>query len=95
MGRNTFAAVALVAPLALTGLIVAAPASAGCESQVFATYCDGPIKPDGTWVRCFQTTGETNVFGGVISPSVGRCFPYDPSNPPLTPLGQPGDHVYP
>lgn len=85
----------VVVVLGAAGLLVAAPASAGCESQAFATYCDGTIKPDGTWDRCFQTPGETNVFGGTIVPPVGRCYPYDPNNPPLTPLGQPGDHVYP
>lgn len=87
--------VVAVVSIGAAGLVVAPSASAGCESQAFATYCDGPIKPDGTWDRCFQTNGETNVFGGVISPSVGRCYPYDPVNPPVTPLGQPQDHVYP
>ncbi|MCW2521323.1 MAG: hypothetical protein JWR46_3942 [Mycobacterium sp.] len=31
------------------GIAMAGPASAGCVGQVFAQYCDGPIKPDGTW----------------------------------------------
>jgi hypothetical protein len=83
----------------VAGAAFAAPAAAGCETGPFAQYCDGPIRPDGTWDRCFSTTpqatyGQYGQVSGIV-PSVGRCYPYDPTNPPMTPLGQPNYHVYP
>jgi hypothetical protein len=77
------------------GIAMAGPASAGCVGQVFAQYCDGPIKPDGTWDRCMEAYGTTNAFGATLVPTVSRCYPYDPANPPMTPLSQPGEHIYP
>ncbi len=93
----TVACLALLAVLAPIGF--AAPASAGCETQPFATYCDGPVRPDGTWDRCFSsqpqlTYGQFGQATGVV-PSVGRCYPVDPNNFPPTPLGQPQYHIYP
>jgi hypothetical protein len=91
---------ALAAAAAVSGAVALAPAAtAGCESQVFATYCDGPIRPDGTWDRCFQsapqaTYGQWGQVSGVV-PSVGRCYPIDPNAFPPTPLGQPPYHIYP
>jgi hypothetical protein len=43
--------------MAATGISVAAPASAGCEPRPFVTYCDKPIRPDGSWRRCFYNDG--------------------------------------
>ncbi|SHT28235.1 Uncharacterised protein [Mycobacteroides abscessus subsp. abscessus] len=81
------------------GVGLAAPASAGCETQPFAQYCDGPIKADGTWDRCFSSASGP-IFGqyGQVSgwvPSTGRCYPIDPNEFPPTPIGQPQYHIYP
>jgi hypothetical protein len=86
---------AFVTALAAAGIGFAAPASAGCETQAFAQYCDGPIRPDGTWDRCMVAFGTTNAFGAVIVPSTSRCYPIDPNAFPPFPLGQPLYHVYP
>lgn len=85
----------VAAVLAVAGVGFAAPAAAGCEGQAFAQYCDGPIRPDGTWDRCFVAYGSTNAFGQVTVPPVGRCYPVDPTAYPMFPLGQPQYHVYP
>ena len=91
--------VILVSAIAGAGIGLAAPASAGCETQPFAQYCDGPIRPDGTWDRCFQAAQQP-VFGqygqmtGYTAP-VGRCYPVDPNAFPQFPLGQPLYHIYP
>jgi hypothetical protein len=82
------------APVALA-LLAAAPASAGCETQAFAQYCDGPVKQDGTWDRCMVAFGTVNAFGQTVVPSTSRCFPIDPNAFPTFPLGQPLSHIYP
>ncbi|MBN7559759.1 Uncharacterised protein [Mycobacteroides abscessus subsp. massiliense] len=97
--RIRLAVTAAVAIPAGVGIGLAAPASAGCETQPFAQYCDGPIKADGTWDRCF-TSAPQATFGqyGQVSgwvPSTGRCYPIDPNEFPPTPLGQPQYHIYP
>lgn len=79
--------------LAATGIGFAPPASAGCETQPFAQYCDGPVRPDGSWDRCVVIFGQAGY--GTYIPSTSRCYPYDPAAPPPTPLGQPQYHVYP
>ncbi|TXH20063.1 MAG: hypothetical protein E6R06_22825 [Mycobacterium sp.] len=64
----------------------------GCETQVFADYCDGPIRPDGSWKRCMMARGS--AAGGVYVPPVNNCFiiPGVDQIPP-TPLGQPPYHI--
>lgn len=84
-----------LAAMGAAGIWFAARASAGCESQAFAQYCDGPVRPDGTWDRCMVAYGTTNVFGATVIPDVSRCYPIDPTAFPLTPLGQPPQHIYP
>ncbi|SIE70156.1 Uncharacterised protein [Mycobacteroides abscessus subsp. abscessus] len=91
-------AAAIPASIAI-GFGFAAPASAGCEAGPFAQYCDGPIKADGTWDRCFTSapqsfSGQYGQLAGFI-PSTGRCYPVDPNAFPPTPLGQPQYHIYP
>lgn len=39
--------------------------------------------------------GTTNVFGQTVVPNVGRCYPIDPADFPVIPLGQPPYHIYP
>lgn len=65
---------------------------AGCETQVFANYCDGPIRPDGSWKRCMFAHGQYG--GGVYPPPVQNCFivPGADQIPP-TPIGQPNHHI--
>jgi hypothetical protein len=67
------------AALAATGIGFAAPASAGCEAQVFAQYCDGPIRLDGTWDRCFQSAPQTTF--GQFGQATGYCRPCDVATP--------------
>ena len=89
-----------VAAFAATGAGFAVPASAGCESQPSAHYCDGPIRADGTWQRCQV------AFGGPVydaqsrlqgwKPDTSRCYRVDPAEPwPVTPAGQPRYHIDP
>lgn len=82
------------------GLMTAAPAAAvpgdpmpGCETQVFATYCDGPIREDGSWKRCLFVPAQP-TYGGGFAPPVQNCFivPGVDQIPPL-PLGQPPHHI--
>ncbi|TXI62204.1 CDGP domain-containing protein [Mycolicibacterium mageritense] len=97
-GFTAAAAVAVIAPACLA-VGFAAPANAGCETQPFAQYCDGPIREDGTWDRCFSTQPQAinGQYGQVTGwvPSVGRCYPVDPNAFPPTPIGQPQYHIYP
>src|SRR5262245_2360168 len=75
---------------------MAAPASAGCETQAFAQYCDGPTRPDGTWDRCQVAFGQGYPGLNGYVPTTQRCYPIDPSQPwPMFPLGQPQYHIYP
>lgn len=85
--------------LLIGGVYWSWPASAGCEAGPFAQYCDGPIREDGSWDRCFNSQPQA-TFGGSgqvtgIIPSVGRCYPIDPAAFPPTPIGQPQYHIYP
>lgn len=65
---------------------------AGCETQVFANYCDGPIREEGSWKRCLFAHGSYG--GGSYIPPVQNCFIVANENeiPPL-PLGQPSHHI--
>lgn len=83
---------AVVGSLITVGVGLAAPASAGCEpAPPDGAYCDAPIKPDGTWERCYGQPGET-TFGGrrVVgeTPPESDCFGVDPTLPwPDAPVG--------
>jgi len=95
--RRVGCGMALALPLAL---LPAPPATAypgdpaaGCETQVFAMYCDGPIRPDGTWQRCTSTA--PSYTGGaypVYVPPTYMCRVIGDPVPPL-PLGQPPHHI--
>jgi hypothetical protein len=90
----TFAGAAVIAtmmiaqPLAPSASAVPGDPMPGCETQVFANYCDGPIRPDGSWKRCLFAHGQYGV------PPVQNCFivPGGDQIPP-TPLGQPDHHI--
>ena len=78
-------------PLGLAAIATAPAADAypgdpspGCEGQVFAMYCDGRIRPDGTFKRCTTT----------YSPFTSVCRIIDNNAPfPPIPLGQPDHHI--
>ncbi|BBY35670.1 hypothetical protein BST33_04705 [Mycolicibacter minnesotensis] len=94
-----FASVALVT----VGVMGTAPAAADpgipgdpgtrCQSDAFGTtqWCDEPIREDGTWRRCWHTSGYSfsNGYGGVggFVPATGRCVTIDAGS---IPFGQPG-----
>ncbi|PXX09238.1 CDGP domain-containing protein [Mycolicibacterium moriokaense] len=94
----TFAGGAVIAtmmtaqPLAPSASAVPGDPMAGCETQVFAQYCDGPIREDGSWKRCLFANGQYG--GGAYVPPVTNCFiiPSGDQIPPL-PLGQPDHHI--
>lgn len=85
------------AAVAAGSIVLAPTASAGCETNLLgALYCDGPIRADGTWDRCYTVAPTTNVFGGVITPGAQKCYPVDPNVPwPVVPIGQPHYRIYP
>lgn len=94
----TLVASAIAAPAIALVVIPAANAvpgdpMAGCETQVFANYCDGPIREDGSWKRCLFAHSQYTGAGGYIPP-VQNCFvvPAADQIPPL-PLGQPQHHI--
>jgi hypothetical protein len=64
----------------------------GCESTLFATYCDGPIRPNNTFQRCWQTIGQWTYYGGFGG---GRyCNTVDLNGPwPVIPVGAPQHHI--
>lgn len=82
------AAAGMALPVSPTATAYPGDPMPGCETQLFATYCDGPIRPDGSWKRCLFAKGSYNV------PPVQNCFvvPGLDQIPP-TPLGQPDHHV--
>jgi hypothetical protein len=90
-------AVAMGTVLPIAGLMLAAPASAGCETNMLgALYCDSPIRADGTWDRCYKVEPTVNAFGGVIAPGAQKCYPVNPADGwPVVPMGQPQYHIYP
>lgn len=74
-----------VGALLTSGIGLAAPASAGCNSLAIGVFgsgqrCDGPIDPSGEFTRCDQGYGMG--FGG------SRCYVVkfgDPGQPPYVP----------
>jgi hypothetical protein len=63
-----------------------------CESGFNGTvWCDGPIKPNGDWNRCFAIGEQWNGYGW--TPGAQRCFLVPGGVPPALPLGQPDHHI--
>jgi hypothetical protein len=94
---SLFAAAAITAATPAVALVLAAPASAGCETNLLgALYCDSAPRADGTWDRCYTVNPTTNVFGQVLVPGAQKCYPVNPAEPwPVVPIGQPQYHIYP
>lgn len=74
--RPLLAAAMLVASAGV-GLVVAAPANAGCETQPTHQYCDLPRRPDGSWDRCRIIFGVGVNGIGDYRDGTLRCYPYD------------------
>ncbi|SLH42955.1 Uncharacterised protein [Mycobacteroides abscessus subsp. massiliense] len=77
MVRAGFVASMLAAGAALSGVAAvgfAAPAKADqyCEPRAMVSYCDGPVRADGSWRRCFYNTPTWGGGGGYISG--GNCY---------------------
>lgn len=75
-----------------------APPGINCETNALgANYCDGPVRPNGTWTRCVDV-GLQPVYAGPIGQWNGwtspyhQCYHYDPAQPPLK-IGQPYHHI--
>lgn len=80
-------------PFTPTANAVPGDPMAGCETQVFATYCDGPIREDGSWKRCLTAAPQYTPIGGYIPP-VQNCFIVPAADQiPALPLGQPNHHI--
>lgn len=88
-----------------TGIALAAPSHADplsdpnvhCLSQTFALYCDGPIRPDGTFTRQWTTSGGSYYAGpgqmGFI-PGTTNYQTVNINEPwPIFPLGAPQWHI--
>ena len=94
---------AALAGITIGGIMLALPGSptanavpgdpmAGCETGLFSTYCDGPIREDGSWKRCLFASAQ--YVGGVYIPPVQNCFIVTgPDQIPPMPLGQPPQHI--
>lgn len=52
----------------------AAPASADqfCEPRAMVSYCDGPVRADGSWRRCFYNSPTWGGGGGWVAG--GNCY---------------------
>lgn len=67
----------IVTGLAATGLALASPSLAEdqyCEPRPFVSYCDGPLRENGSWRRCFYNSPIVNSNGGLFSPGGGNCY---------------------
>lgn len=64
----------IAAALAAASVGVAAPASAGCEPRPLVSYCDKPVRPDGSWRRCFYNGPITDGKGGFGFAGGGNCY---------------------
>jgi hypothetical protein len=91
--KSAIAATAMTLAVIPTANAVPGDPMPGCETQVFANYCDGPIREDGSWKRCLFAHSQYTGSGGYIPP-VQNCFivPAADQIPPL-PLGQPNHHI--
>jgi hypothetical protein len=90
--RNAVGGIGCTAPAA--NAYPGGPA-ARCETQVFAMYCDGPIRPDATFQRCTTTFAQSAGPGGIVPPTY-MCRIIDNNAPfPPIPLGQPPHHIDP
>nr|WP_052741308.1 hypothetical protein [Mycobacterium sp. UM_NZ2] len=96
------ASAATIAALSAAPVAVAYPGdpNPGCESGGFMNatlFCDGPIRPDGTWQRCWQW--QANYVPGVggnpggYSPGGNMCAVISEDNiqPAISPRYHIGD----
>ncbi|MFC3776719.1 CDGP domain-containing protein [Mycolicibacterium holsaticum] len=87
-----------MAPL---GVTLAAPAGADndmyCEPRPLVSYCDGPVRENGSWRRCFYNQPLPSYNNGSITgywPGSGNC--YDVAGPGQDPYPwAPQHHLQP
>lgn len=91
------ATAAIVYPLSIAPVASAYPGDPmpGCITQMGSILCDGPIRPDGTFQRCWSNPGS--YVGGpspAYIPPMSNCEIVDTSQPwPVIPFGAPQHHV--
>jgi hypothetical protein len=92
-------AAALTATIGTTSLPVASaypgdPGPHGCIWQLGSQLCDGPIRPNGTFQRCWANPGFVTIgpYGGNGVGAISQCEIVDPNNWPIIPIGAP--HVW-
>jgi hypothetical protein len=95
MSRRTMTLIGAGGVLVAAAGVLNAPATRadtvdGCEYEAFTSYCDGPMRPDGTWERCRRTSA---VIREVLVPSEPTCFIIDPAKPATMPPGEPPFHI--
>ena len=105
MTRRTAIRAAVAAALAAAAVLVAPLAHAypgdpmpGCITDFGSVLCDGPIRPDGTFQRCWSNPGSYFPGWGYVPPSyvppMTNCEIVDTNQPwPVIPLGAPQYHV--
>lgn len=62
------------------------PMGTNCETNFWgALYCDGPVRPDGSWTRCVTDQPSTTWIGGdnppITTPGYHKCWVYNPADP--------------
>jgi len=61
-----------------------------------SAVCDGPIRPDGTFKRCWGSRAYVSgsLLYSIVIPRMVHCEDVDPSQPwPLIPVGAPQHHI--
>lgn len=93
VGAATVAYSVVGVPAASADPGIAGDPATRCQSDAFGTtqWCDEPIRPDGTWRRCWRTSSFSfsNGQGGIggYVPETGKCVTIDADS---IPFGQPG-----
>lgn len=93
----------LTLPAALVAAIILAPTAhavpgdpePGCQTLPGGKFCDGPIRPDGSWKRCAYNPGllVPGRYGSYMPPTT-HCFMVPGlGQVPALPLGQPPHHI--
>jgi len=97
MRRCIAGAGGVAALLVSVGLMVSAPANAGCVyGGGYISKCDGPVQPDGSWERCVGIASVVpSGFGTHLVP-VKQCAAMGPGRPGADPaFNDPPVHLAP
>lgn len=90
--------VLVASAMAATGVSMAPAAGADngmyCEPRPLVSYCDGPVRENGSWRRCFYNQPLTDGRGGIGFAGGGNC--YDVPGPGQDPYPwAPQNHLQP